>query len=131
MSLLKIENEEDIFRLMSALRGADPNAIQAVANFMNLKSTSERSNFRNEIIMLCDAQLKGFGKIFYPKDEWDPFTLVAEVIGTATMGYKGFKSNQFVEMTRQSPDLSALQGEPADVKQGLLSRVLGRGGVDE
>ena len=125
---LKLENEEDLFRLMAALRGSDPNAIQAVANFMNLKSNTERANLTTQELMFCVAQLNGYGNVFYPDDDWNPFSLVAGVLETASMGYKGFKSNQFVEMTRQSPNLDALRDQPAEVKQGLLSRVLGRGG---
>ncbi len=126
--LFKIDSLDDLKRVSIIARGGDPDAIQAVANFMNLKSTQERSYFPDKTTALAMAQLEGFGKLYFPEDEWNPFSLVSEVVSISLMGYKGFKSNQFVDMTRQTHDLSALQ-DVAEQQQSrsLFNRITGRG----
>jgi len=123
---LKIETLDDMKRVLIIARGGDPDAIQAVANFMDLKNPQERTYFPDKTTAIAMAQLEGFGKLYFPKEEWNPFSLVAEVVSVSLMGYKGFKSNQFVDMTRQTPNLSDLQ-TIADNQDsgGLLSRFRG------
>lgn len=122
-----IKNLDDFWRILTIAKGGDPNAIQAVTKFMNLESNAERSYFPDKTITLCTAQLSGYGKIFFPKDNWDPFTLVSDAIAVHFMGYKGYKSNQFVDMTRQTPNLDALKSSPDEVKQGIVSRIINGG----
>jgi len=109
----KIESLEDMRKVLVIAKGGDPNAIQAITNFMDFKSDAERSYFPDKTLTLCVGQLNGFGKAFYPNDDWK--------------GYKGFKSNQFVDMTRQTPNLDALQTTSEEAKQGIISRILGGG----
>ncbi len=123
----KIESLDDLRKILVIAKGGDPDAIQAITKFMDFESTVERSYFPNKTLTLCVGQLKGFGKVFYPNDEWDPFSLIGDVLATAFMGYMGFKSNQFVDMTRQTPNLDALQTSSEDIKQSLASKILGRG----
>lgn len=124
----EIETLDDVRRLMIVAKGGDPDAIQAITNFMDLKSNAERSYFPDKKLTIAVGQLNGFGKLYYPVDEWDPFTLVSDVLSITFMGYKGFKSNQFVDMTRQTPNLDALQTTLSEEqKQGVVSRILGRG----
>ena len=127
-TLLKIESLDDLKRILIIAKGGDPDAIQAVANFMDLKNPQERTYFPDKTTAIAMAQLEGFGKLYFPKEEWNPFSLVSEVISISLMGYKGFKSNQFVDMTRQTPDLSDLQTVAEQPQSGgLLSRITGRG----
>lgn len=125
----KIESIDDMRRIMVIAQGGNPDAIQAITEFMNFKSNAERSYFPDKTITLCTAQLTGFGKVYFPNDEWDPFSLVADVIAVHFMGYKGYKSNQFVDMTRQTPNLADLQTSVnmQEGRAGLLNRLLGRG----
>lgn len=123
----KIESLDDLRNVLVIAKGGDPNAIQAITKFMDFDSPAERSYFPDKTVTLCVGQLEGFGKVFYPKDTWDPFSLVADVLSVCFMGYKGFKSEQFVDMTRQTPNLDALQTSSEETKQGLISRMLGRG----
>jgi len=123
----KIESLDDMKRVLTIARGGDPDAIQAIAQFMDMKSNIERSYFPDKFISICVAQLTGYGKTHFPTDSWDPFSLVADCLSIGFMPYKGFKSNQFVDMTRQTPNLDALQTTSDEVKQGVLSRVFGRG----
>ena len=124
---LKIESWDDLKRALVIGKGGDPDAIQAVANFMDLKSNPERSYFPDKATSLCVGQLMGFGKTFYPHDDWDPFNLTADVIAVCLMGYKGFKSNQFVDMTKQTPTLADLQTLAEPQQRGIMDRVFGRG----
>jgi len=125
---LKIETLDDLKRMLVIAKGGDPDAIQAVVNFMDLKSNIERSYFPDKKTSIAIAQLTGYGRTYYPSDDWDPFNLVADVISVAFMPYKGFKSNQFVDMTRTQPDLSGLTttlGE--EQRRGIIDRITGRG----
>ena len=123
----KIESLDDVKRIMTIAKGGDPDAIQAITKFMDLESNAERSYFPDKIITLCVGQLLGFGKVYYQGEDWDPCTLVADAVSVPFMGYKGFKSNQFVDMTRQTPNLDALTSSKEEVKQGFISKILGRG----
>jgi len=124
---LKIESLDDLKRMLVIAKGGDPDAIQAVANFMDLKSNIERSYFPDKKTSIAIAQLTGYGKTYFPSDDWDPFNLVAESISVAFMPYKGFKSNQFVDMTRQTPSLADLQLLQDQPTRGIMDRILGRG----
>lgn len=122
-----INTMEDFRRILVIAKGGDPDAIQAITKFMDFQSNAERSYLPDKAITLCVGQLNGFGKVFFSSDDWNPFTLVADAISISFMGYKGFKSNQFVDMTRQTPNLDALTSSPDEIKQGMISRILGRG----
>ena len=125
--LLKIKTIDDLKRILIIAKGGDPDAIQAVANFMDLKNPQERTYFPDKQTAIAMAQLEGYGKLYFPEEDWNPFSLVSEVITVSLMGYKGFKSNQFVDMTRQTPDLSDLQTVADQPPSGgLLSRITGR-----
>ena len=123
----KIKSLDDVRDMLVIAKGGDPNAIQALVKFMDLESNAERSYFPDKTITLCVGQLLGFGKVYYQGEEWDPCTLVADALSVPFMGYKGFKSNQYVDMTRTSTDLSALSSSNEEVKQGFISRIRGRG----
>lgn len=123
----EIKTEKDIMRLMTIARGGDPDAQQAIIDFMDLKSDVERSYFPDKKTTICISQLNGFGRAFYPDDDWNPFDLIAKVLSTGFMGYKGFKSNQFVDMTRTQPDLSGIQTSSEEQRRGLVDRFLRRG----
>ena len=115
-------------RVLTIARGGDPDAIQAITNFMDLKSNIERSYFPDKKTTICIGQLMGFGKVYYPDDDWNPFDLVADVLAVAHMPYKGFKSNQFVDMTRTQPDLSGLKTTLGEEQaRGIIDKITGRG----
>lgn len=126
-SPFEIESFDDFKRILTIAGGGDPDAIQAVANFMNLKSNIERSYFPDKKTTIAIGQLTGLGKVYFPNHEWEPFGLVADALAVAFMPYKGFKSNQFVDMTRQTPNLDALKTSTEEVKQSWIQRALGRG----
>jgi len=125
--LFQIDSIEDLRKVLVIAKGGDPDAIQAITKFMDFESNAERSYFPDKMITLCTAQLKGYGNIYFPENPNNAFSMIADVIAIHFMGYKGYKSNQFVDMTRQTPNLDALQTSSEDVKQGLVSKILGRG----
>ncbi len=124
----KIESLDDLKRIMTIARGGDPDAIQAISNFMNFKSNIERSYFPDKTITVCVAQLEGYGRTYFPDDPLNPFSLIADSLAIANMAYKGFKSNQFVDMTRQTPNLADLQTSMGieEGKASLWNRISGR-----
>ena len=126
-SKFKIDSLDDLKRTIIIAKGGDPDAVQAVVDFMDLRSNIERSYFPDKKTTICIGQLTGFSKLFFPMDDWDPFDLVADSLAVAFMPYKGFKSNQFVDMTKQTPTLSDLQAISEPPQQGIMDRLLGRG----
>ena len=123
----EIKTDKDLQRLITIAKGGDPDAQQAILDFMDLKSNVERSYFPDKKTVICIGQLKGFGETIYRDEDWNPFELVADVLSLGFMGFKGFKSNQFVDMTRTQPDLSGLQTSGEEQKQSAIDRILGRG----
>ena len=124
----KIESLDDMKRVLTIARGGDPDAIQAIAQFMDMKSNIERSYFPDRFISICVAQLTGYGKTYFPEDSWDPFSLVADCLSIGFMPYKGFKSNQFVDMTRTQPDLSGLKTTLGEEQaRGIIDKITRRG----
>ena len=122
--MFKIESLEDLRKVLVIAKGGNPEAQQAVVDFMNLKSTTERANFMNMTIMLAVAQQDGYAKA-YPM--FKAFGLVSTVISSATMGYKAKKSDQLMQIIQQTPNLSDLTSASEDVKRGYVDRILGRG----
>jgi len=126
--MFKIESLEDLRKVLVIAKGGNPEAQQAVVDFMNLKSTTERANFMNLTIMLAVAQQDGYSRA-YPM--FKAFEVVSNVISSATMGYKSKKSDQLMQIIQQTPNLSDLTSASDEVKQGYISRVFNRGGKKE
>ena len=122
--MFTIESLEDLRKVLVIAKGGNPEAQQAVVDFMNLKSTTERANFMDKTIMLAVAQQDGYSQA-YPM--FKAFGLVSTVISSATMGYKSKKSDQLMQIIQQTPNLSDLTSASEEVKQGYVSRLLGRG----
>jgi len=122
--MFKIESLDDLRKVLVTAEGGNPEAQQAVVDFMNLKSTTERANFMDKTIMLAVAQQDGYSRA-YP--QFKAFELVSNAISSATMGYKSKKSDQLVQIIQQTPNMSDLTSASEEVKQSYISRILGRG----
>ena len=122
--MFSIESLEDLRKVLVVAKGGNPEAQQAVVDFMNLKNPTERANFMDKTIMLAVAQQDGYSQA-YPM--FKAFGLVSTVISSATMGYKSKKSDQLMQIIQQTPNLSDLTSASEEVKQGYVSRLLGRG----
>jgi len=124
---VSIKTPQDLFEWMSVALGKDPKAIQSMAKFMNIDSHDETSYFPNQLTCLAMAQLRGYGKAHYPKDDWNEYDIIADCIAVGFKGFKGFKSEQYKDITSGQPNLDKLQGLPEETKQGILSGIFGRG----
>jgi len=122
--MFSIESLDDLRKVLVIAKGGNPDAQQAVVDFMNLKSTTERANFMDKTIMLAVAQQDGYAKA-YPM--FKSFGLVSSVLSSSTMGYKSKKSDQLMQIIQQTPNLSDLTSASEDVKQGFVDKILGRG----
>ena len=124
---VSIKTPQELFEWMSVALGKDPQAIQSMAKFMDIESHDETSYFPNQLTSLAIAQLRGYGKAHYPKDDWNEYDVLADCIAIGFMGYKGFKSEQYKDITSGQPNLDKLQGLPEETKKGILSGLFGRG----
>ena len=116
-----------LFTTMCAVKGIDPKQVQGMAKFMDADSIDETTYFPNQITSIAIAQLRMFGQGFYRGEDWNPYDMIADLLGTGLKGYKGFKSEQYKDITRQTHNLDALKSSPEEVKQGFVSRILGGG----
>ena len=121
----KIESMDDLWRVMTIAKGGNPKAQQALEKFIDLESDEERSYFPDKMTTLAVSQNLMYGKALFPKRPVNAFSIFASCLSKGFMGYKGFKSNQWVDITRQTTILEALQSMPNEVKQGFVSRILG------
>lgn len=129
MKDLPTEEEIRMMRkLLVSLKGGDPDAQQAISAFMRFESETERANLRSIDDVLGMAYLQVCHEFLFPENPNCPFSIAARAYATATMGYKGKKSDQLVEMVRQTPNMGDLQMLD-DKKGGFLSRF--RGGGEE
>lgn len=129
---ISIKTPQDLFEWMSVALGRDPKAIQSMAKFMDIDSHDETSYFPNQLTSLAIAQLRGYGKAHYPEtyaspDDWNEYDVIADCIAIGFKGYKGFKSEQYKDITSGQPNLDKLQGLPEETKKGILSGIFGRG----
>ena len=126
--MFTIESLDDLRKVLVIAKGGNPEAQQAVVDFMNLKSTTERANFMDKTIMLAVAQQDGYSKAW---PTFKAFELVSTVISSATMGYKSKKSDQLMQIIQQTPNLSDLTSASEETKKGILSGIFTRGGKTE
>jgi hypothetical protein len=121
----KLNDLQDLYDLVTIAKGGNPQAQQTLNNFLNFKDIIERSNFPDRRITRMNAFLKLASKTCYQDQPGTVFRDAYESVSSAFMGYKSKKSDQFVEMTKQTPTIAELTtGEPP--KQRLRDRILGR-----
>ena len=124
---ISIKNPQDLFEWMSVALGRDPKAIQSMAKFMDIDSHDETSYFPNQLTSLAIAQLRGYAKAHYFNDDWNEYDVIADCIAVGFKGLKGFKSEQWKDISSGQPNLDKLQGLPEETKKGILSGIFGRG----
>lgn len=130
-SPLKIETLSDIRRLFVTLEGGDPDAQQTINDFIKFRNNIERSNLPNIETALAMTQLTAYGRLFFPHTKDNPFNHVADDLAIALMARGGWKSNGFVELMKQTPNLKDLQTIGQPPKQSVVDRLLGRTREDE
>jgi hypothetical protein len=121
------ELSNTLFNIMCAIRGIDPNQVQGMAKFMDPDSVDETTYFPNQYTSVAIAQLRLYGEAFYKGEDWNEYEFAADILGIGFKGYKGFKSEQYKDITSGQPNLDKLQGLPEETKKGILSGIFGRG----
>jgi len=129
--VIKVETEDDLFRLMCIAKGIDPKQVQAMAKFSDFNNNDERSFYPDKLTAIAIPQLRMFGEALYKGDDWNEYTATADYLSVGFMGYKGFKSGQYVDITSGQINLDKLKGVPEEVQKGVLSGIFGRSGKSE
>jgi hypothetical protein len=119
------EGRKVIFEILCMVRGIDPSQVQGLAKFMDPENVDQTTFYPTQKTSLAISQLRLYGEAFYMGEEWNEYELAADIIGTGFKGYKGYKSNQYVEITSGQQNLEKLQGVPEDTKKGILSGIFG------
>jgi len=121
------EGRKIMFEILCMIRGIDPSQVQGMARFMDTESVDQTTYYPNQRTSVAIAQLRLYGEAFYKGEEWNEYELAADIIGLGFKGYKGFKSEQYKDITSGQPNLDKLQGLPEETKKGILSGIFGRG----
>lgn len=121
------EISQFLFNIICAVRGIDPKQVQSMAKFMDTDSVDETTYYPNQFTSIAIAQLRMFGQAFYRGHDWNEYDSVADLLGMGFKGLKGFKSEQYKDITSGQPNLSELRGIPAEVQQGMLTGIFNRG----
>jgi len=127
---LKIETWNDVFRAICIAKGVDPDQVQGMARFMNPDSVDETTYFPTQITSVAISQLRLYGTSFYKGENWNEYDFAADILGIGFKGYKGFKSEQYKDITSGQPNLDKLTGLPEETKKGILSGIFSRGGKE-
>lgn len=109
------------------VRGIDPSQVQGMAKFMNPESVDETSYYATQRTAVSIAQLRLYGEAFYKGEEWNEYEFTADILGIGFKGFKGFKSEQYKDITSGQPNLDKLHGLPEEAKKGILSGIFSRG----
>jgi len=120
-------SEREIMRLNMILDGKDPDAQQMIPDFTDMKNPVESSNLPLKKDVRFVAYLGFVGESYFPEFPDNPFTRLRNHVA---LGYKargGWRTQQLVEVLRQTTDLSGIEVTSQDVKTSIKDRILGRG----
>jgi len=126
-SPLKIDSWDELYNAMCIIRGIDPNQMQSMAKFSNFDNADERSYYPTQYTSVAISQLRMFGKALYRGSKWNEYDLAADILAVGFMGFKGFKSEQYKDITSGQPNLDKLHGLPEETKKGILAGLFGKG----
>lgn len=130
IDITKPEGRKIIFDILCMVRGIDPNQVQGMAKFMDVNNVDETTYYPNQFTSVAIPQLRMYGEAFYKGEDWNEYELVADFLGTGFKGLKGFKSEQYKDITSGQPNLDKLKGLPEDTQKGILSGLFNRGGKE-
>jgi len=123
---IKIKTIDELRRISMIAQGGDPDAQQTLNKFLTFDDNKERTNLptRRDVQLMLFADFAS--KSLYPNRKNNPFEKLSEAAAIAFMAKGGWKSNQFVEMTKQTMSLSDLQTLGGDSQRSILDRIRGR-----
>lgn len=119
-------NDRRLLRMSQIAEGKDPDASQALTDFMDMKNIVERSNLPTTDTVLCMASLDIAGQVAFRNRPDNIFFKFRDSLARAYMARGGEKANQFVEMTKQTPSIVDLQTVREDQRQSFTDKILGR-----
>ena len=122
-----VQSIDDLYRVMTIAQGGNPEARQALTDFLQFNNHIERTNLPTRRDVHVVSFLDIVGKSFFPDFQDNPFSLLAESVSIAFMAKGGDKSKQFVELMKQTPSLSDLQAIDSPPERSLRERIFGRG----
>jgi len=125
------EGRDILFQMRCVAMGVDPKQVQSLAKFSDFDKIDEGTYYPNQLTSVAIAQLRMYGEGLYMGHEWNEYAVCADFLGDGFKGYKGFKSNQYVEITSGQQNLDKLQGLPEATKQGIIAGLFNRGGKTE
>lgn len=121
----KIETPDDLRKIIVMAQGGDPEAQQTLNAFLKFNNNIERTNLPTRRDVITVAYLDGCGKLYYPDQKDNPFSMLADCLSIAFMAKGGDKSKQFVELMKQTPSLADLQTVGTPTQPGLRERIFG------
>ena len=124
---IEVKSERDLMRLLAILDGQNPDTQQTITDFLNMDDPIQQTNLPKRKDVQRIAYLHYAGRTFFPDKKDNAFALAVESISLAFSAKGGMKSNQFVDIVRNTTDLSGLQGIPEDEKRGIIDKITGRG----
>ena len=119
-------SERDIMRLNMILDGKDPDAQQMIPDFTDMKNPVESTNLPLKRDVHFISYLGYVGESYFPEFHDNPFTSLRNHVA---LGYKargGWRTQQLVEVLRQTTDLSGIEITSQEVKSSIKDRILGR-----
>ena len=119
---------ENTRRLFAILEGQNPDTQQSLNEFMSFSDDIERTNLPKREDVHFVTWLIMVSKSYFPNNKNNPFQDLAISLAKSFMAKGGLKSNQFVDLFRNSPNLADLQtvlGAPQE--RSIKDRILGRG----
>lgn len=125
------EGRNTLFEMRCIAMGIDPKQVQSLAKFSDFDKIDEGTYYPNQLTSVAIAQLRMYGEALYRGDNWNEYAVCADLLGDGFKGYKGFKSNQYVEITSGQQNLDKLQGMPEETRKGVLASLLNRGSKKE
>ena len=121
-----IKSEKDLMRFWQILDGINPDAQQTMNDFLDMRNIVERTNLSTRRDIQLIVYLDMCSEYYFP-NQTNPFAKLRDSLARGFLAKGGFKSNQFVELMRNQPDLSGMQTTNEDIKRSILDKMLGRG----
>jgi hypothetical protein len=119
-------SERDIMRLNMILDGKDPDAQQMIPDFTDMKNPVESSNLPLKRDVHFISFLGYVGESYFPDFPENPFTRLRDHVAEGYKARGGWRTQQLVEVLRQTTDLSGIEVTSQDVKTSIKDRILGR-----
>jgi hypothetical protein len=128
--LFDIKTPDDLLDMMSIIDGKDPKQVQTMSRFIDVDSVDETSYYPTRLTSIAIAQLRMYGQAFYRGEDWNEYDTCADLLGTGFKGLKGWKSDQYKDITSGQINLDKLKDVPEDTKKSILSGIFRRGGSE-